>query len=226
MCELHIKLCSVERDVQLRKQSFGLTEPHKQTQKRYGQHYRFARPLSFSEFHLTLLVFLCTQLQKCFSAFRRICPYWHSGTSPDIPCGRKPSLVYDNITIPFAELIEQRKPSIGDLEVKRESRRKLIKTGKIILFFWLFSKLRLHYFRWALCMTRCHILSEITAIQSNVDCFAAGGSTVPETILQYSSVPADNTDVTWWQMNRKFANVHKCLFVGEAEKNTEDFIPT
>jgi len=41
-------------------------------------------------------------------------------------------------------------------------------------------------------MTLCHIVSEITVIQRNVGCFAAGGSSVPETSLQCSSVPADN----------------------------------
>jgi len=58
-----------------------------------------------------------------------------------------------------------------------------------------------------------------------LDVLLQGVALWPETSLQYSSVPADNTDVTWWQRNRKFANVHKWLFGGDAEKNTEDFIP-
>jgi hypothetical protein len=54
--------------------------------------------------------------------------------SADIPYGREPKLVYENIIISLAELRSQRKPWIGELscgkpKVKRESRRKLFKTG-------------------------------------------------------------------------------------------------
>jgi hypothetical protein len=47
---------------------------------------------------------------------------------------------------------------------------------------------------------------------------------VPETSLQYCSVPDDNVDVRLWQRNREFANLHKWLSDEETEENTEDFI--
>ena len=66
-------------------------------------------------------------------------------------------------------------------KVKRESRTKLIKTGKTHPLVLSFYQITSTLFRYALCMTPFHILPEITVFQSNVGCFAAGSSTVPGT---------------------------------------------